>query len=72
MGGLGIQYCIKTKKAYEQLTENKSRLISVDYNEFNPRYNQRDNNARIKMKELIDSDDNRLENVFSTLLRGGK
>lgn len=72
LGGLGIQYCIKTKKAYEQLTENKSRLISVDYNEFNPRYNQRDNNARIKMKELIDSDDNRLENVFSTLLRGDK
>ncbi len=68
LGGLGIQYCIKTKKAYSQLIENKNNLINVDYNEYNLRYNQRDITARIKMKELIDSDRNKLENVFSTFI----
>ena len=36
--------------------------------EFNAKYNERDSNARIKMKELIDSDRNMVEKVFSTLV----
>ena len=41
--------------------------MEVDYHEFNIRYNQRDSNARNKMRELVDSDANKVTNVFSTL-----
>ena len=53
-----------------QLVENENKLISVEYNQFNEKYNQRDVNARMKMKELINSDKNKLNNVFSDLIRG--
>lgn len=70
LGGLGIQYCIKSQKAYLQHVENENKLISVEYNQYNEKYNQRDVNARMKMKELINSDKNKLNNVFSDLIRG--
>lgn len=69
LGGLGIQYCIKSERAYSKLTEKEDGLICVDYSEFNNRYNQRDITARQKMRELVDSDANKVTNVFSTLLR---
>lgn len=68
LGGLGIQYCIKSELAYSKLYEEKNGLFSVYYNEFNPKYNQRDVTARRKMKEFVDSDANKVTNVFSTLL----
>ncbi len=68
LGGLGIQYCIKSALAYSKLAEVKDSLISIDYSEFNEKYNQRDVNSRQKMRELIDSDANKVTNVFSTLL----
>ena len=68
LGGLGIQYCIKSKLAYEKLFEIKEKLYCVNYNEFNIRYNTRDINARKNMKELINSDKNKVEKVFSTLV----
>jgi hypothetical protein len=40
----------------------------VEYECFNQKYNQRDVTARKKMKELVDSDKNKVINVFSTLL----
>ena len=67
LGGLGIQYCIKSELAYSRLKEWESGLISVDYKEFNEKYNQRDATARQKMRDLINSDDNKVTNVFSTL-----
>lgn len=67
LGGLGIQYCVKTELAYSKLTEIQSDLISVDYNEFNDKYNERDINARTNMRKLVDSDANKVTNVFSTL-----
>jgi len=36
--------------------------------EMNRKYNDRDAQARITMKQLIDSDKNRVEKVFSTLV----
>ncbi len=69
LGGLGIQYCIKTEHAYENLVEVNDGLLKVDYNEFNEKYNERDVNARKKMRELVDSDDNKVTNVFSTLFK---
>ncbi len=67
LGGLGIQYCIKSEIAYSRLHEVKNELIAVNYDEFNQKYNLRDVTARKKMKELIDSDANKVINVFSTL-----
>ena len=67
LGGLGIQFCIKSEKAYQHL-HKIGQVISVDYHEFNAKYNERDANARIRMKELIDSDKNTVEKVFSTLV----
>lgn len=66
-GGLGIQYCIKTELAYSKLHEIDSGLQIVQYTEFNEKYNQRDITARQKMRELVDSDANRVTKVFSTL-----
>ena len=68
LGGLGIQYCIKSELAYSKLTEIDSGLLQVDYDEFNEKYNERDVSARQKMRELVDSDANKVTNVFSTLL----
>lgn len=67
LGGLGIQYCIKSELAYSKLTEVDDGLISVDYSEFNEKYNERDIIARKKMREVVDSDANKVTNVFSTL-----
>ncbi len=67
LGGLGIQYCIKSELAYQHLHEKKDRLILVDYKEFNNKYNQRDELARQKMHDLVESDRNTVTKVFSTL-----
>ena len=67
LGGLGIQYCIKSELAYSKLTEVEDGLVSVDYSEFNEKDNERDIIARKRMRELVDSDANKVTNVFSTL-----
>lgn len=67
LGGLGIQYCIKSELAYSKLNEVEGSLQTVSYAEFNEKYNQRDITARQKMRELVDSDANRVTKVFSTL-----
>lgn len=67
LGGLGIQYCVKTEFAYTKLIEIENELLKVDFNEFNNKYNERDINARKKMCDLVDSDANKVTNVFSTL-----
>lgn len=68
LGGLGIQYCIKSPKAYSQLFEIQNELLTVEYTEFNAKYNQRDITARKNMRNLIDSERNKVVKVFSTLL----
>lgn len=67
LGGLGIQYCIKSELAYTKLHEVHDSLVNVDYTEFNEKYNQRDITARQKMRGLVDSDANKVTKVFSTL-----
>lgn len=68
LGGLGIQYCIKSENAYAKLKEMEDGLAPVLFDEFNDRYNERDITAREKMRDLIDSDANKVTKVFSTLL----
>lgn len=72
LGGLGIQYCIKSKLAYSRLHEVEAGLTAVQYAEFNAKYNQRDISARQNMRKLVDSDANRVTNVFSTLFQEDK
>lgn len=67
LGDLGIQYCIKSKLAYSKLTEINNEKLIVNYCEFNPKYNERDALARKNMRDLINSDKNKVTNVFSTL-----
>ena len=67
IGGLGIQYCIKSELAYSKLHETADSLQIIQYAEFNEKYNQRDITARRKMRELVDSDANKVTKVFSTL-----
>lgn len=69
LGDLGIQYCIKSKLAYSKLVEMPDQLIKVEYQKFNTDYNERDVNARKRMYDLVNSDANKVENVFSTLLQ---
>ena len=68
LGGLGIQYCIKSERAYAQLHEMEEDMISVPYSEFNEQYNQRDIEARDNKRKLVDSEVNKVTKVFSTLL----
>jgi hypothetical protein len=67
LGELGIQYCIKSEKAYSQLNEIEDCLSAVPHDEFNAKYNERDSMARQNMRNLIDSDANKVTKVFSTL-----
>ena len=67
LGGLGIQYCIKSERAYSKFQEVEEKLLPVDYKEYSQKYNERDITARRKMRELVDSDANKVTNVFSTL-----
>lgn len=66
LGGLGIQYCIKSEIAYSRLIEIERSTISVNYNDFNNKYNSRDIEEK-NMRALVDSDKNKVEHVFSTL-----
>ena len=67
LGGLGIQYCIKSRLAYSKLHEVQGELSVVKYDEFNEKYNSRDVAARQKMRDLVNSDANKVTNVFSAL-----
>ncbi len=63
----GIQYCIKSEKAYSHLREIPDSVLPVDYAEFNEKYNHRDIEACKNMRNLINSDKNMVEKVFSAL-----
>lgn len=68
LGGLGIQYCVNTEKAYEHLSEIDEELRQINFEQYNKKYNERDITARENMKSLIESDRNKVTKVFSTLL----
>ena len=68
LGDLGIQYCLKSEKAFQALREEYSALKEVEFSEANPQYIQRDRTAREAMYALINSDENRIDKVFSKLI----
>ena len=67
LGDLGSQYCLKSELAFSKLSELEDDLMAVEYSEFNDKYNHRDVIARKRMRDLVDSDANKVTNVFSTL-----
>ena len=69
LGELGVQYCLKSEKAFEHLYQTEEAPEIVSYLEYNARYNERDARARTRMRELIDSDKNKLAKVFSDIIR---
>jgi hypothetical protein len=68
LGELGIQYCIKTEKAFSRLFEDQNALEKVDFLDYNMLFNKRDAIARENMRALINSDQNKVVKVFSTLI----
>lgn len=69
LGNLGIQYCIKSELAYSKLKELSGDIEFISYKEFNDKYNERDITARLKMYDLVNSDKNKVNNVFSILFK---
>ena len=67
LGSLGIQWCLKSPLSFSSI-KKLDEIIALDYHEFNKKYNARDAFARTRMRELIDSDKNKVERVFSTLV----
>ena len=49
LGGLGIQYCIKSEKAYSRLKEEPDSLLVVNYDEFNEKYNKREDRKSTRL-----------------------
>ncbi len=68
LGGLGIQYCLKSPKAFAALHAVAGEPESVSFDIYNFKYNERDCAARDQMKALIESDRNPVTRVFSSLL----
>lgn len=68
LGDLGIQYCLKSEKAFQALREEPLALRQVEFSKINPQYIQRDRMARESMYALINSDENKIDKVFSKLI----
>ena len=68
LGGLGIQYCLKTERAFASVRAVDGYPIPVEYGGFNAKYNERDRLARDRMDELIAGPRNPAVKVMSTLV----
>ena len=70
LGGFGIQYVVKTPKAYEALRSRPDLKMRVSFDEYHAAYENRDADARRRMRDLIaDPEFNRLEHLFSDVVR---
>lgn len=70
LGGLGIQYCIKSSRAFAALAKVDGYPRPVPYGDYNAKYNERDKRARDRMDELISGSANKAVRVMSTLVEG--
>lgn len=68
LGGLGMQYCLKSERAFACVEPVTGYPIPVEYASFNAKYNERDRQARDKMDELIAGPRNPAVKVMSTLV----
>ena len=71
LGDFGIQYAVKTQKAYVHLRSLPDLTQSVKFDAHHAAYENRDAAARQRMRELIANPEfNRLERLFSDVVRG--
>ena len=72
LGGFGIQYVVKSRKAYEHLRQLPDLRQLVSFDDYHAAYEDRDAAAREKMREMIANPDfNALTRVFSDVIRRG-
>lgn len=72
LGGFGIQYVVRSPKAYERIRAVPDLRQKVPYATYHESYENRDSAARGKMYELIaDPTFNRLARSFNDLIREG-
>ena len=70
LGGFGLQYVVKSEKAYLQLKHLPELCQRVEFAPYHDSYEVRDARARRKMHELIaDPEFNKLERLFNDLIR---
>ena len=65
LGDLDIQYCVKSKKAFEFLNTEYIPICKVDAKEFIDKYNEKDAVTRDSINKIIESRDNTMHDVFS-------
>lgn len=69
LGEFGLQYVLKSEKAFAAIREIESEKIAVSPEEFHKQYNLRDSSARAKMYESIEDDPrNDLSRTFKDLI----
>ena len=68
LGGLGVQYCLKSERAFAAVEPISGYPVPVEYASFNVKYNERDRLARDRMDELIAGPRNPAVKVMSTLV----
>lgn len=68
LGGLGVQHCLKSERAFASVRKLDGYPQPVDYAGFNAKYNERDRLARDRMDELIAGPKNKAIKVMSTLV----
>ena len=71
LGGFGIQYVVKSSKAFEHLRSLPELRQQIAYGPYHASYERRDAEARQKMYDLIaDPSFNRLDRLFNDLVKG--
>lgn len=68
LGGLGMQYCLKSERAFAAVRKVEGYPLPVDFAAFSVSYNDRDRQARDRMDELIAGPKNKAIKVMSTLV----
>ena len=73
IGDLGVQYCLKSKKAMIDNIKETWEIEVVEGTKYKKLYDTRDSQARRKMKAMIeDSSINKLETTFFDLIKAGE
>ncbi len=68
LGDLGAQYCVKTERAFKELASSYDPIEGVKMDVYLEKYNRRDNAARQKLYDLINSERNTLKDTFSNYI----
>lgn len=69
LGDLGIQYCIKSRKAFSRIDKDFFPIERVKQSVYLPLYNKRDQAARKNLDLLINSERNTLLDTFDKYIR---